>query len=135
MEFCTREDIEVGDVIRSPHFAFGMVRHDRPGDVYVGIFKRYRSPDTDVQPHIDDRSDMSRSNAEFVVEQVVIRTSGYAPAPTTEVTARRLNSDGTFNPVGEVIFYSMGRFGDDFVDEVELTGRMQMHFTRVACIR
>jgi len=122
--------VNLGDIIRSEMFAYGVFYYFRngeghyvidPGRVAVDGIKQgytvmYRDPaDPSKFIQIDATAhDESRGNAHFVVEKAEMRGQRQRDGRLTSewyVEARRLNADGLGNGEGEIIyFYQGGRF-------------------------
>ena len=126
--------LQVGDVIRSYKFAFGFYDFARKTLWIDGKTKKdivrfkvdeqerlQKAAETGVIPPEYREEDFgsydkNRESAEFVVEEA--RMSGGGMAQSLDeypdgwlVTARRLKTDGTYDPLGEVInFYTTGFF-------------------------
>jgi len=141
-----------GDVIASEKFVFGECSSaGRP--ISVGLDRRHRSEGSPertttllddgtkviIERPVDlyryDRSDETRKNASFVVEETKMQggceQAGYPDGQ--HVTARRLNADGTYNPTGELICFYMSGFFMNKIEEVELRWRMDLRFVRSEC--
>ena len=111
---------EFGDVIMSPKFVFGEKSKD--GLVRFLFDKRYEN-------HIGEAQDFSRSEARFVVESAFLITAdreNRTLVGSFQVTARRLNDDGTYNINGELLdFFMSGLYGTIFIDDVKVVGKMK----------
>ena len=112
-----------GDIIRSPRF---QLRHngvwgDKNSLAAVGSVEPYEVPDF-------DRSDLTRAQALFVVEQVKMQGGFYGWKDGQNVIARRRRQDGAYDPQGELIgFYMSGDFAEEeLIPEVELFGSMRL---------
>lgn len=151
------DKVQVGDIITSPHFAFGYLNYDYENNkpkniIYVdGYTKHTRNvvatprgkhrynPETgeEYTKEVDlGRYDPSRGKAKFVVESAVMCGGGYGHGPNDYypdgwgVTARRLNDDGSYNPDGELIsFYQGGCFNTTLKEPLEVVGKMKRQVT------
>lgn len=106
--------VNVGDIIRSEHFACGH-RQDR-GRIWVGMV----FDDNKRGPFYDP----VRAESEYVVEDV--HWIGSVTEDRIRVKAVRLNRDGSFDPDGErIAFYQYSDYTTPYIDTVIVVGRMR----------
>ena len=135
----------VGEVVKSSLFQYGEF-FDYRDHVTVGHCYDETKFDEKTQQEVKtgrkvssgNSDDASRADAEYVVIRAVMEGGGTGHGPHDvypdgwHIHARRLDSDGKYNPEGEEIrFYQSGAF-TCMVPEVEVVRTMQMTFVQKA---
>jgi hypothetical protein len=116
------------DVIQSKRFVHGHRRKTRHGDlpIVVGSDKRFA---------VDPSSDRTRATAKFLVLSAELAGNliayGGPHSVWRQITAMRLNDDGSFNPEGEKITFSAGRRQNSDIEEVTRVGQMSLTFVPI----
>jgi len=157
------EDIEVGDVITSPVFVFAYekngdlyIEYKQNKNITEKIIHRKLleterlkiaaetgNPDPPKSEPLDIGSyDPTRAQKKFIVlsvDQESETTCDYGPYDgfttilSANITARRLNEDGTFNPKGEEIFFKVERWNSTSIRPKNITkvGKMKNTYIKV----
>lgn len=112
-------DLQFLDVITisEPSVANGSKDNSEPPGRRLKVLVGYEEPETGASA----RNDETRVNAKFVVLQVNEAGNRYGgpDCSWTEVLARRLNEDGTYDAKGELIVFKSAKYPSiRYVDKV-----------------